>query len=144
MVRRVLKDNKVPGTSAGTRATEATGWGAGSAAGFLGESQVGLCDRPGACLDGAGAGGLNKRNFSKRKRENRGTQQLSRELSAAAKWPLAPPSSQPLDCERQTSSPSTHLKPDWCTPRSATRCLGAQVQSTGSVCTPIRGLGAHT
>ena len=52
MVRRVLKDNKVPGTSAGTRAAEALGWGAGSAAGFLGESQSGLCERPGDCLDG--------------------------------------------------------------------------------------------
>ena len=56
MVRRVLKDNKVPGTSTGTRVTEASGRGAGSAAGFLGESQAGLCERPGACLD---QGGLN-------------------------------------------------------------------------------------
>ena len=63
MVRRVLKDNKVPGT----RAAEAPNPGAG----FLGESQAGLCERPGACLD---QGGLNRRNFSKRKRENRGTQ----------------------------------------------------------------------
>ena len=69
MVRRVLKDNKVPGTSAGTRAAEALGWGAGSAAGFLGESQAGLCERPGACLD---QGSLNRKNFSKRKRETRG------------------------------------------------------------------------
>ena len=68
--RRVLKDNKVPGTCAGTRAAEALGRGAGSAAGFLGESQSGLGERPGACLD---QGGLNTRNFSKRKRENRGT-----------------------------------------------------------------------
>ena len=81
MVRRVLKDNKVLGTSAGTRGPEAPGLGAGSAAGFLRESQTGLCERPGACLD---QGGLNRRNFSKRKRENRGTQWLFRELSAAA------------------------------------------------------------
>ena len=27
MVRRVLKDNKVPGTSAGTRAAEVPSWG---------------------------------------------------------------------------------------------------------------------
>ena len=73
MVRRVLKDNKVPGASMGTRAAEAPGQGAGSAAGFLGESQVGLCERPGDCLDGGEA--LNRRKFSKRKRENRGTQQ---------------------------------------------------------------------
>ena len=37
-VRRVLKDNKVPGTYTGTRAAEAPGPGAGSAAGFLGET----------------------------------------------------------------------------------------------------------
>ena len=41
-VRRVLKDNKVPGTSVGTRAAEAPGWGTGSASGFFGESQAGL------------------------------------------------------------------------------------------------------
>ena len=52
MVRIVLKDNNVPGTSPGTRAAEATDRGAGSAVGFLGESQAGLCERPGACLDG--------------------------------------------------------------------------------------------
>ena len=56
MVRRVLKDNKVPGTIVGTRAAEAPGWGSGSAAGFLGESQAGLCERPGACLDGGWGG----------------------------------------------------------------------------------------
>ena len=48
MVRRVLKDNKVPGT----RAAAAPGpVPAGSAARFLGESQPGLSERPGACLD---------------------------------------------------------------------------------------------
>ena len=56
MVRRVLKDNKVPGTSAGTstetRVTEALGLArAESAARFLGESQAGLCERSGPCLD---------------------------------------------------------------------------------------------
>ena len=61
MVRRVLKDNKVPRTRAGTRVAEAPGQGAGSAAGFLGESQAGLCERPGVCLD---QGGLNRKNFS--------------------------------------------------------------------------------
>ena len=81
MVRRVLKDNKVPGTSVGTRVAEAPGRGAESAAGFLGESQAGLCERPGVCLDQRG---LNRRNFLKRKRENRGTQRLFRELSSAA------------------------------------------------------------
>ena len=92
MVRRVLKDNKVPGTCMGTRAAEDPGPGAGSAAGFLGESQAGLCERPGACLD---QGGFNRKNFSKRKRENRGTQQLVRELSAAATASGTPPPSAP-------------------------------------------------
>ena len=66
MVKKVLKDNKVPGTCAGTRGAEAPGPGAGSAAGFLGESQAALCEQPGACLD---QGGLNRKNFSKRKRK---------------------------------------------------------------------------
>ena len=51
-VRRVLKDDKVPGSSAGTRVAEAPGWGAGSAAGFLGESQAGLCEQPGLDQEG--------------------------------------------------------------------------------------------
>ena len=90
MVIRVLKDNKVPGTSAGTRAAEAPSLGAWSAAGFLGESQAGLCERPGACLDHRGS---NRKNFLKRKRENRGTQWLVRELSTAAADSGAPPPS---------------------------------------------------
>ena len=64
MVRRVLKDNKVPVTSTGTREAEDPDWGAGSAAGFLGESQAGLCERPGAYMD---QGGLKRKNFSKGK-----------------------------------------------------------------------------
>ena len=51
MVKRELKNNKVPETSAATRVAEATGWAAGSAARFSGESQAGLCERSGACLD---------------------------------------------------------------------------------------------
>ena len=61
----MLKDNKVPGTSVGTKAAEAPGPGAGSAAIFLGESQAGVCEQSDACLD---QGGLNRKNFSKRKR----------------------------------------------------------------------------
>ena len=57
MVRRLLKYNKVPGTSVDTRAAEASGQGAGTAAGFLGESKAGLSERPGACL-GWGLGAL--------------------------------------------------------------------------------------
>ena len=47
----MLKDNKVPGTSSGTRGAEGPGPAAASAARFLGESQIGLCERPDACLD---------------------------------------------------------------------------------------------
>ena len=65
-VRKVLKDNKVLGTSAGTKVAEVPAPGAGSAAGFSGESQAGLGEQPGACLD---QGGLNRKNFSKRKRK---------------------------------------------------------------------------
>ena len=64
MVRRVLKDNKVPGTSTETRVAEVPVRGAGSAAGFLGESQAGLCERPGACLDQ----GLEQEEFLKKKK----------------------------------------------------------------------------
>ena len=93
MVRRVLKDSKAPGTNVGTRVAEALHPGPQrSAARFLGESQAGLCERPGACLE---QGGLNRRNFSKRKRENRGTQQLFRELSAAAVASCTPTPSGP-------------------------------------------------
>ena len=92
MVRRVIKNNKVPGTSAGNRAAESPCRGAGSAVEFLGESQAGLCERPGACLD---QGGLNRKNFSKRKSENRGTQWLVRELSTAAVASCAPTLSAP-------------------------------------------------
>ena len=88
----MLKDNKVPGTSAGTRAVAAPGWGVGSAAGFLGESQAALCERPGDSLD---QGGLNRKNLLKRKRENRGTQQLVRELSAAVMASCVSPRSAP-------------------------------------------------
>ena len=63
----------------------------GSAARFLGESQAGLCEKPGACLDWD----LNRRNFSKRKREKRGTQWLFGEFSAAAVASCAPTPSAP-------------------------------------------------
>ena len=93
MVRRVLKDNKVPGTSTGTRAAEAP---PARAQGLLQDSwerarlgcvssQVFVWTR----------GGLNRKNFSKRKRENRGTQRLFRELSAAAVASCSPTPSAP-------------------------------------------------
>ena len=72
MVRRVLKDNKVPRTirSPGpdphsTRAAEAPA----QVQGLLQESWERArlsCEQPGACLD---QGGLNRKNFSKRKRK---------------------------------------------------------------------------
>ena len=49
-----------------TRAAEAPAGATGSAARFLGQSQAGLCERPGACLD---QGGLNRKNFSKKEKE---------------------------------------------------------------------------
>ena len=59
MVRRVLKDNKVPGTSKETRVAEATNPApTESAARFLGESHTGLCERPGTCLEWGGLGGV--------------------------------------------------------------------------------------
>ena len=54
MLRRVFKDYNFPGTSTGTRAAEAPAPGTGPAAGFLGESQAGLCDSPDAHLDQEG------------------------------------------------------------------------------------------
>ena len=90
-VRRVLKDNKVLRTCAGTRAAEAPA----QVKGLLQESWERArlsCEQPDACLD---QGGLNRKNFSKRKRENRGTQQLFRELSAAAVASCTPTPSGP-------------------------------------------------
>ena len=111
----MLKDNKVPGTSVGTTAAEAPSLGTGTAAGFLGESQAGLCERPGACLDQRG---LNRRNFSKGKGKILEFSSCL-ENSPQQPWPLGPLPPQPLDCERGISDPSTHLKPGWQAPRSA-------------------------
>ena len=67
MVRRVLKDYKVPGTRdpRGDKGAEAPA----QEQGLLQESWERArlsCEQPGACLD---QGGLNRRNFSKRKRK---------------------------------------------------------------------------
>ena len=51
MVRRVLKDNKVPGTNTGTRVAATSALVPRYAARFLGERKAWLCERPGACLD---------------------------------------------------------------------------------------------
>ena len=56
----MLKDNKVPGTSSGTRAAEAHSPGEGSAAGFFGDSQAayqGACSL-GVSVVGALSAGL--------------------------------------------------------------------------------------
>ena len=91
MIRRVLKDNKVPGTSMGTRTADNPRPGAGSAAEFLGESQAGLCERPGACLDQGACIG----RISQKEKENRGTQRIVTELSPIALASGAPPPSAP-------------------------------------------------
>ena len=73
IVRKVLKDNKVPGTRdrdravQGPRAAEAPA----QVQGLLQESWERArlsCEQPGACLD---QGGLNRKNFWKRKRKYR-------------------------------------------------------------------------
>ena len=77
-----------PGTRAATRAAEASA----QAQGLLQDSWERArlnCERPGACLDqGASIG-----RISQKEKENRGTQGLVRELSAAAAAPGAPPRS---------------------------------------------------
>ena len=97
-VRRVLKDNKVPGT----RAAEAPGLAAGSAARFLGERQAGLCERPGACLDQGGLLG----GISRKEKEKIEALISCLENSPQQLWPP-----QPLECEHWISSPSTHPRP---------------------------------
>ena len=84
----MLKDNKVPGTSMGTRAAEAPGLGAGSAAGFLGESKAGLCERPGGRISG---------------KEKEKIEAISSCLENFPQqpWPLVPPPPQPLVCDQE-------------------------------------------
>ena len=96
MVRRVLKDNKVPGMSAGTRVVEASRRGAGSASGFLGESQVGLCERQGACSERGGGGvRLELEEFLKKKEKIEAFSGCL-ENSPQQLWTLVPPPPQPL------------------------------------------------
>ena len=118
MVRRMLKDNKVPGTSTGTRAAEAPGQGAGPDTGFLGENQAVLCEPPGACLERGGEG-LEWEEFLGKKKEKMEALSGQLENSPQRPWLLVSLPPQPLDCELGISSPSTHLKPRWHTPRSA-------------------------
>ena len=63
----MLKDNKVPGTSTGTRAAEGPSHGAGSAARFFGGRQAGLFKRSDSCLDGGG--GTRKGGISPKEKE---------------------------------------------------------------------------
>ena len=87
----MLKDNKVPGTSAGTRAAEAP-------AGVQGLLQDSWERARLSCVSsqvlvwtrGAGIG-----RISQKEKENRGTQRLVRELSAAAAASGALPPSAP-------------------------------------------------
>ena len=98
MVRRVLKDNKVPGTRdpRGTRAAEAQA----HAQVLLQESWERArlsCEQPGAFLD---QGGLNRKNFSKRKKIEafRGWLENSQQQPP----PLAPFPTPPLYCTANT------------------------------------------
>ena len=90
MVRRVLKDNKVPRTCAGTRAAEAPAGAQGLLQDSWERARLGCVSSQVLVWT---RGGLNKKNFSKRKRENRGNQWLVRELCAAATASGAPPPS---------------------------------------------------
>ena len=76
-----------------------------------------------------GRGGLNRRNFSTRKRENRALRGCLENLPKQP-WPLMRPPPQPLDSEPLISSPSTHLKSGWPTHNQQPYCLGAQAQNT--------------
>ena len=81
----MLKDNKVPGTSAGTRAAEALAQAQGLLQDSWERARLGCVRGQVLVWTGDGGGGrVNRKNFSKRKRENRGTQQLVREHSTAA------------------------------------------------------------
>ena len=65
-VRRVLKDNKVPGTSAGTRAAEATARVEGLLQDYWKRARLGCVSSKVLVWT---RGGLNRKNFSKRKRK---------------------------------------------------------------------------
>ena len=66
MVRRVLKDNKVPGTSVGAKVAEALARAAGSAAGFLERTRLGcLRGQVLVCTRGACIGGLSQKEKEK-------------------------------------------------------------------------------
>ena len=87
----MLKDNKVPGTCTGTRVAKDPALVQGLLQDSWERARLG-------CVRGqvlVWTWGLNRRNFSKRKRENRGTQQLDRELPAAAKASCDPTPSAP-------------------------------------------------
>ena len=86
-VTRVLKDNKVPWTSAGTRAAEAPAGAQGQLQGSWERARLGCV---GSQVLVWTRGGLNRKKFSKI-----GTQQLVRELYAAAVAAGAPPPSAP-------------------------------------------------
>ena len=108
MARRVLKDNKIPGTCMGTRAAEALSRSQGLLQDSWKRAKLGCVSSQmlvwtrGACIG---------RICQKEKEE---IEALSTQLENSLQQlrPLAPLSPQPLDCECGISSPSTHLKPD--------------------------------
>ena len=61
----MLKDNKVPGTSTGTRAAEAPARMQGLLQDSWERARL-SCEQPGACLD---QGGLNRKTFLKKKKK---------------------------------------------------------------------------
>ena len=65
-VRRVLKDNKVPGTSSGTRVAEALVWAQGLLQDSWERARLGCVSSQVLVWT---RGGLNRKKFSKRKRK---------------------------------------------------------------------------
>ena len=91
MVRRVLKDNKVPGTSSGTRVAEALAWAQGLLQDSWERARLGcVSSQVLVSTRGAGIG-----RISQKEKENRGNQGLVRELSTAAVASGASPASVP-------------------------------------------------
>ena len=87
----MLKDNKVPGTSAGTRAAEAPAQAQGLLQDYWERARLGcVSSQVLVWTRGALIG-----RISQKGNENRGMQQLARELSAAALSSGTPPPSAP-------------------------------------------------
>ena len=128
----MLKNNKIPGISTGTRAAKAP-VPVGSAARFLGESQDGLCVGPSGCLDW----GAWIRGISQKEKEKKEALSGCLENSPQQSWAFwAPTSAAPGWCtlDQQGVAAGTHacstrmehLPPSLCTqsPAGLTGSLG--------------------